>query len=559
MMPSRRALAILGLALLLRGCADDPGDPAAALYDPERVIEVEIELDPADWEALRHQVHALDELIGAGCQAAPLPDVYDYFKAEVKVDGEALADVGVRKKGYLGSVSLSRPSLKLDFGEFVAGREFSGVEKLTLNNALQDPALVKQCLAYRVFRDAGVPAPRCNFAHVVVNGADLGVYVNVEGVTRRMLRRFFADDAGNLYEGQLSDFRPGWTGTYEKKTHADDPSRADITAVAEAAAARDDELEARLGEVVDLDAFTRFAAVEALIASWDGYTSGGNNHLVYHDPSSDRFFFVPWGQDMTFDAEDPFLPADRPQSISAGTVLTHRIVGVPALRERYVAAMRDVLARAWDEDALLAEVERVQALLEPFVGAEVEETRAAAESVKDFIRGRRATIEGELEAGLTWPYDLDGSACYALGGSMSGTFDTTWGTLATMNPLATGLGSFDFEAPIGAASESAVLTGSAAGMTAEGKFGVGPEIQVFGVFPDGRMRMIVFFLDPEQLAVGVDAPFDWQSAFGFALDVMESGEYAGLGPLVHGSLHLDAVGTREGDPVKGTFTADFVE
>lgn len=553
------AAAVLAAACVLHACGDE-GDPTDALYDPGRVLEVAIELAPADWDALRHQVHPLDELIGPDCQAAPLPDVYDYFRAKVTVDGQTLTDVGVRKKGYLGSVSLSRPSMKLDFGEFMPGREFSGVEKLTLNNAVQDPSLVKQCLAYRVYHDAGLPAPRCSFARVTVNGVDLGVYVNVEGVSRRMLRRFFADDAGNLYEGQLSDFRPGWTGTYAKKTNETDPSRADIDAVVKAAAAADGEVEAALGEVVDLDAFLRYSAVEALIASWDGYSNGGNNHYVYHDPTSGKMFFVPWGQDMTFDAEDPLSAAEHPQSVLGNSILMRRVLDVPALGDRYVAAMKDVLARAWDEDALVAEADRMQALIEPFVGEKVMEEGAAADAVRGFIRGRRATIDGEFKGGLpTWDLPLADSACYELVGSVSGSFDTTWGTLALDNPLASGLGTFEFEAPIGGMSQSAVLIGSAAGHVPDGKLGAGPELQVLGVFPDNKLRLIVFFFDPELLKVGAEAGFDWQSAFGFALEVMESGDYVPIGPLVHGKLHIDAIGTRDGDAVKGTFTADLIE
>jgi hypothetical protein len=38
---------------------------------------------------------------------------------------------------------------------------------MTLNNNKQDPSAIHQCLGYAVFADAGVPAPRCNFAHVV--------------------------------------------------------------------------------------------------------------------------------------------------------------------------------------------------------------------------------------------------------------------------------------------------------------------------------------------------------------------------------------------------------
>ena len=71
----------------------------------------------------------------------------------------------------------------------------------------------------QIFADAGLPVPRCNFATVAVNGEDLGLYVHIESVKDAFVERNFSDASGNLYEGTLSDFRPGWRGTYAKKTN----------------------------------------------------------------------------------------------------------------------------------------------------------------------------------------------------------------------------------------------------------------------------------------------------------------------------------------------------
>ena len=66
--------------------------------------------------------------------------------------------------------------------EYVMGQKIAGLKQLTLNNNHQDETLISQCLGYSLFRAAGVPAPRCAFAHVTMNGVDLGVYSNVESV-----------------------------------------------------------------------------------------------------------------------------------------------------------------------------------------------------------------------------------------------------------------------------------------------------------------------------------------------------------------------------------------
>ena len=68
-----------------------------------------------------------------------------------------------------------------DFNEFVEQSPIPGLDRLTLNNNKQDTALVSQVLTYRVFREAGLHAPRCCLVRVIVNGEDLGVYSNVAG------------------------------------------------------------------------------------------------------------------------------------------------------------------------------------------------------------------------------------------------------------------------------------------------------------------------------------------------------------------------------------------
>ena len=80
-----------------------------------------------------------------------------------------ISSVGIRKKGFIGSLDETRPSLKIKFGEYVDQNPVKGLDRLTLNNNKQDTALVSQFLSYKVFNDAGVQASRVSFARVTVN------------------------------------------------------------------------------------------------------------------------------------------------------------------------------------------------------------------------------------------------------------------------------------------------------------------------------------------------------------------------------------------------------
>ncbi|WP_437807812.1 CotH kinase family protein [Sorangium sp. So ce1078] len=539
----------------------DP-DPGDAMFDPDHVIEVGITMAPEDWETLRRQSRDVSALFGEGCMDGPKESPYTQFPATVTVDGTTLEMSAVRKKGFLGSASLSKPSLKVSFDEYVDGREHAGLKGLTLNNARQDPSLIKTCLAFKVFRDAGLPASRCNFAHVTVNGEDLGIYAHVEPVGKPLLERHFADASGDLYEGQISDFRDGWTATYEKKTNEDDPDRSELDAVAAALLASDAELDATLGAVLDIATFRRYWATEALIAAWDGYAGNTNNHHVYFDPASGKMFFLPWGPDMSFDPVDPLGPSGRPQSVSAKGAIANRLYQTPELRAAYAEAMKDLLETAWKEDALLLEIDRMERLLSPYVSANAEAVKRATDAVRGFVSERRATITAEIApTPPAWMFPPPATGCMTTVGTMTATFSTTWGSLAEMDIFAAGTGTLEVAIPAdnpqsaGAVGAAAGYEGSEPGF--ESSMNGRAQITIVGSFPDGTVRALVFLMDPEVFVDGGEGPYDWQSVFAIALDVTES-EPVFTGFFGDGKIHFDKASMEPGAPVTGSFEATIL-
>ena len=279
---------------------DAEAHPSDAYFALERVLDISIEIAVEDWDTLRHQTRTLEDVFAEIEEyglSRPFADIYTWFGATVTVDGETHTDVGVRKKGFVGSQSDTKPSLKLRFDKYTDGQSLGGVmERTTLNNSIQDPSMVNTCLSYRVFAAAGSPAPRCNFATVSVNGRDLGLYVHVEEIKAPFLLRHFDRADGNVYEGNVSDFTPVYRGTFEKKNNEDEADWSDIDAVV---AALDDPSDAgleALGEIVDLDRFLSFWATEVLVGHWDGYAGDRNNYWFYREPGG-RFVFMPWGTD----------------------------------------------------------------------------------------------------------------------------------------------------------------------------------------------------------------------------------------------------------------------
>ena len=427
---------------------EGPPDPsaaaAAAMYDPDHLAAVALTIDPDDAAALSLETNTLLSLLeGEDCQDAPWSGPFNWYPADLVVDGVAVAEVGLRKKGLIGSLSTSKPSLKVDMDTYVDGQTLGGLERLTLNNSVSDPSLLKQCLGYQLFRDAGIPAPRCSFAHVTANGDDLGVYVNVEPVKKDFLRwAFDGDDDGDLYEGTLSDFRVGWTQTYEPDTEDTDPTRVPILQVANALTiADDDAMLAALAEVLDVDAFIQFWAMETLVGHIDGYSGNVNNYYVYVPERTGKMVFIPWGIDAIF-LDLVAFGSDTNQVALNNSALTRRLWEVPSQRQRYLDALQALLDEVWDEAALDAEIDRMAALIAE-VAHDPEGVAREQEVLRSFIHGRRATIEAALAAAPpAFDAPLADGICLVEIGTIVVTFDTIWDTLEVADPLATGVSRF---------------------------------------------------------------------------------------------------------------------
>jgi subtilisin family serine protease len=373
--------------------------PERDFFDPDRVMDLHLAVDPGDWDALRFERHSIVDTFGLHC-SEPMGQPYHDYLAVLTAGGEPLGEVGIRAKGLIGSMNPMRPSLKVDLDQVQKGHAYLGQERFTLNNQNGDPSRMRTCLAYSVFASAGLPAPRCSFAHLHVNGRDLGVYANVEPVKKPFLARAFGDDSGNLYEGEMADLQTGLTTRLEKKTNQKQDDWSDIQGLIAAIEAPDEELLSRLDPLLDRDAFIRYWATEALIGHVDGFSSHGGNYDLYHDPRSQKFVMIPWGVDYTFLTQPKGPLPGSPQSVYARALLAWRLYHIPETRAQYEATLGWLLKEAWDSAELLTEVDRLEALLSPHQpDPTMEAYQESLADLRSFIDTRASILEAELEAG----------------------------------------------------------------------------------------------------------------------------------------------------------------
>ena len=384
------------------------------IFPTDRVIDVQITVSERDWNTIRYQSRNFMSALNESRQFKPIEHPYTYVEASVSIDGVVFPKVGIRKKGFIGSQSNTRPSLKIKLNHIDKQAEIEGLTNLTLNNNQQDISQVSQFMGYALFNAMGSPAPRCAYAKVTVNGKSLGIYSHVESARKPLLKHAFGNDNGTLYEGTVVDFYEEWDNSFEHKRGDDALGREKIIALIDVLA--DDQVtEQTIGELVDLDSFYRFWAVESLLGFWDGYSGNNNNFFIYLNPDTDKFHFLPWGADslfMKFSMLDFTKNSRAPISVKTQGLIAYRLYQHEAGRERYAKMMTELLKNHWNEDQLLAELDRIAAMIQPhlipgqraFKGEGWSEKNVTfegtLETVRHFIRTRESDILQEMADGM---------------------------------------------------------------------------------------------------------------------------------------------------------------
>ena len=449
------------------------------------------------------------------------------------------------------------------------------IERMTLNNSIQDPSLINTCLAYQIFAAAGLPSSRCNFATVSVNGKDLGLYVHVEEIKPPFLARHFDSAEGNLYEGTISDFTLTHRGTFEKKTNEDAGDWSDIDAVV---AALQDPTEAgweALAAVVDLDRFLAFWATEVLVGHWDGYTGDRNNYHFYREPDG-PFLFIPWGVDDVFHLKDDPNPfdniSDPPPSVLALSAIPNRLYNTPKWRAKYAIRLKELLNIVWNEEELLANVDQMAAIVQRYSLPEVRDAAAAdTERVRQFVLKRKAEILDDLTPEPPdWPAPEEAAVATAEfepgGTPASGVFEvkfqTVWGSSQSDNPLA--------EGRVYELNEDGdwVVTEGDAGATAgpaspQEAADIGVEdaalITVMGLYPDFTIQGFTLWLPVERLSSGAKLTVGVDAGVGGVIWQIPAGKFEpeGFIPITGGGIELTEAGMEPGAAIAGRLRASW--
>lgn len=371
---SIRPMAMMSAMLALMSCTAEQGlktsisekpvvkaDASDTFFASKQIPELRIEISEPELDKLK-------------------ADPRKYVRCTIhENDNAAYPNVAVKLKGAAGSMREwdDKPALTLNVSKFEKGQTFHKLTKFHLNNSVQDETYLQEWLCADLLRRVHIPATRVSFARVKLNDRDVGLYVLKEGFDKSFLKRHFSDPEGNLYDG---GFVQDIDAELEKDSGSGPNDRNDLIALTEAC--REPNLEERwkrIDELLDVDEFITFMAMELMMGHWDGYTANRNNYRLYFDPSNHKAHFLPHGMDQMFGDPNASI-LDPPGGLVAQAVMEN-----PDWRATYRQRIGELLPHFSPADELLQRVDQGRERLRPiFEAIDPAQAQAHADRVNEF-------------------------------------------------------------------------------------------------------------------------------------------------------------------------------
>lgn len=311
--------------------------------DKAAILDIQIIVDDTQWAAM------LDTATSE-----------EYIPATVVINGNKIANVGIRPKGNssLSTVAqdstTDRYSFKIEFDHYVTGQTWLGLDKLAVNNMQSDASYMKEYLSYDIMHYVGVDAPLYAFADISVNGETWGFYLAVECLEDSYARRVYGNDHGALYkpesmgmrgQGRMNEFieqmqtmgdmeLPDMQGQLEPPQMPEgggmggmgdimasngislqytDDTIASYSAIFDNAVFQSTDQDYRrvikalkslsagegLSDIVDVEAVLKYFAAHTVVVNLDSYVSNmAHNYYLYED--NGQLTILPWDYNLSF-------------------------------------------------------------------------------------------------------------------------------------------------------------------------------------------------------------------------------------------------------------------
>ncbi len=400
----RSAFLVFMLAASLLN-AQNKGD----FYDVGAIQQIQIKFEQDNW------LYILDSLRFNGDNV---------LIGDVVVNGQRIEDAGIR---YRATRSFqpggNRNGLELILNYVDENTHYQGYTTVKLSSALRDPSMVREVLGFEIARQY-MPAPKANYAKVVINDKLYGLFVNIEAVDLGFARRHFKESGGILYrcapktDAKAADgCRSNIFGSLQVDNSADcyrqnyrlvsgygfDP----LFNLAKTLNEKTDDI----ANVLDVDRALWMLAFNNVILNLNSYSGQYSSNYFLYQNKAGRFIPIVWDLNLSFGsykntgigsdlksaaviALDPLLHADNPERPLISKLLANELY-----KKMYLSHVRAINRDFLTNDRYLTRAKELQQLIRAELSKDANWFYTIAEfdqSLKTTI-GKKVKIPGLAE------------------------------------------------------------------------------------------------------------------------------------------------------------------
>ena len=266
-------------------------------YNIDSIAEYRVYFDQANWDAI------LDSL-------AALPSEPYFVAKRLVINGISYDSVGAKYKGNSSFRATNKKNpWHFELDNVRNGQNYQGFKDFKLSNIFQDPSCIREALSFEGLRNY-MHVPRANFARVYVNDVLIGLYTNVEAITKTFCKREFQ----SVNENPFFKCNAPLATAAGFKTPNFSYQSADSSAYFPAYELKADfgwkrlvalcdtlnNRTAFIEKILDVDRALWFLSFNNLYGNFDSYSGGsGHNHYVYQDDNR-RFNNIIWDVNQSF-------------------------------------------------------------------------------------------------------------------------------------------------------------------------------------------------------------------------------------------------------------------
>jgi hypothetical protein len=357
---------------------------AQTFYDLNTIQTIEITFAESNWDALLDTAEATDAYIAA---------------QSISINGVTYNNIGVK---YKGNSSYNPNQVKnpfhIELNTYV-DQNYQGYTDIKLSNVIFDPTFIREALGYKILGNY-MDVPKANYAKLYVNGTYIGLYTNVESISKSFVDDKFGSKTNAFFDcsppagagptttnlpnlAYLGTSSASYTSAYDMKSLS---GWDDLIALTNTLSTTTSTNTANIEAILDVDRALWMLAFDNVFVNLDSYIGRFKQNYYLYKSNNGQFMPIVWDLNMCFgvfgdtgSAGGNLTTATKKNmshtlhSTEAAWPLVQKLLAVPTYKKKYIAHYKTILSEVVSSSGsnyFLTDAQTLQALINTAVTAD---------------------------------------------------------------------------------------------------------------------------------------------------------------------------------------------